>query len=55
MNFFIQCESCFKNVTIRDGYNNDKDIELNHVGEGIDEVRCNSCGESVVIVESERF
>ena len=51
MKFYIQCESCLENVIIRDGYNNDDDIEIKIIGEQIIEIKCSSCNNSITTID----
>lgn len=51
MEFYIQCENCMENVTIRDGYNNESEIEIKIVGESVVEIVCKSCGNSITTID----
>ena len=48
--FYIQCESCMENITIRDGYNNEDEIEIKIIGESVVEITCKSCGNSITTI-----
>ena len=51
MQFYIQCESCIENITIRDGYNNEDEIEIKIIGESVVEITCKSCGNSITTID----
>lgn len=55
MKFYIQCESCLENVIIRDGYNNDDDIEIKIIGEQIIEIKCSSCNNSITTIDGKLY
>lgn len=51
--FYIQCKSCMENITIRDGYSNEDEIEIKIIGESVVEIKCNSCGNTISTVDGD--
>lgn len=51
MEFYIQCESCMKNITIRDGYNNEDEIKIRIIGESVVQITCKTCDNSITTID----
>ncbi|MET4562201.1 hypothetical protein ABIA69_003387 [Lysinibacillus parviboronicapiens] len=49
-NFYIQCENCLANETIRDGLQRDSEINFRITGESVIEVVCKSCNNTISVL-----